>query len=59
MANTMILCFQIHHFFCIALPPFDVLLWVSLQLLYLDIALQYYTGVDASRLWFVDSVAGQ
>ena len=36
----------------------DVVLCVALKLFPLEIALQYYTGEDATRLRFMDSVAG-
>ena len=37
----------------------DVVLCLSMGILRLDIALQYYTGEDATRVWFMDSMIGQ
>ena len=59
--HTIILCFvhtlsSVLH--CLVLSA-DAVLCVSLELCPLDTAPQYYTGEDASKLRFMDSVAGQ
>ena len=62
MVNTIIICFvntllSVLHYL---VRSADVVLCVSLELFPLDAALQqYYTGEDASRLRFMDSVACQ
>ena len=53
--STLFLYFEVLHHLLYA----DVVLCVSLELFTLYCALQYYTGGNASRLRFMDSVAGQ